>query len=148
VASGTLITGGGTLKAGSLINASTVQASGGTLSFVGGIAGTDKLDIAATSTLSLSGSESSGQEAIFRSAISKLVLGAPTAFAGTIYNFIKGDTIDLSNILASSLTYSGQMLTVHEGGGASLALKLAGSDSQTGFGTTSDGHGGTLITHS
>jgi hypothetical protein len=107
MASGTLITGGGTL-----LNASTVQASGGTLSFIGGITGTGKLDIAATSTLSLSGSVSSGQEAIFQSAISKLVLGAPTAFAGTIYDFIKGNTIDLSNILASSLTYSGQTLTL------------------------------------
>ena len=46
-----------------------------------------------------------------------------------------------------SLTYSGQTLTVHESGGASLGLKFAGTYSQSSFGMTSDGHSGTFITH-
>ncbi len=147
VDTGQLLTGYGTVNASSLINASTVQASGGTLSFIGGITGTGKVEIETASTLSLSGSVSSGQQIVFEAATSKLVLGTPTSFASTIYDFIKGDTIDLSKVVATSLTYSGQTLTVHESGGASLALKFSGSYAQSSFGMTSDGHSGTIITH-
>ncbi len=115
------------------------------MNFIGGIKGVGKLEIEAGATLSLG----SGQEGIFEAATGQLVLGAPASFARTIYDFVKGDTIDLSKIIAGSLTYSGQTLTVHESGGASLALKFSGSYAQSSFGApSSDGHGGTLITHS
>ena len=145
---GQFITGYGTVNASSLINSSLLQANGGTLSFIGGITGTGILRIQAASTLGVSGSVSSGQKIQFESATSNLVLGAPASFAGTIYDFIKGDTIDLSKIAASSVTYSGQTLTVHESGGASLALTFAGAYTQSSFGLASDGHSGTFITHS
>jgi T5SS/PEP-CTERM-associated repeat protein len=144
---GQLISGFGTVQASSLINSSTVQASGGTLNFIGGVTGTGNLQIEASSTLSLSGSVSSGQRTTFEASTSQLVLGTPASFASTIYDFIKGNTIDLSNVIASSLTYGGQTLTVHESGGASLGLKFSGTYSQSSFGMTSDGHSGTLITH-
>ena len=73
------------------------------------------------------GSVAAGQETIFSSATSKRVLGNPASFAG-------------------SLTYSGQTLTVHESGGASVALRFAGPYTQSSFGMTSDGHSGTFIT--
>jgi T5SS/PEP-CTERM-associated repeat protein len=144
---GQALGGHGTVQASSTINSTTVQAGGGTLSFIGGVTGTGKLEIDVGATLSLGSSVGSGQETIFESATSKLVLGAPASFAGTIYDFIKGDTIDLSKIIASSLTYSGQTLTVHESSGASLALKFFGTYTQSSFGMTSDGHSGTFITH-
>ena len=142
-----LIKGYGTVAASGIINAATVQSNGGTLSFIGGITGTGKFQILAGSTLSLGSSVAAGQEAIFESATSKLVLGTPASFAGTLDAFVKGDTIDLSSVIASSLTYSGQTLTVHESGGAALALKFAGTYTQSSFGMTSDGHSGTFITH-
>jgi len=114
VDSGQLMVGQGTVQTSGLINSSTLYASGGTLSFIGGITGTGKLEIETASTLSLGSSVGSGQEVVFQTATSKLILGAPGAFAGNIYGFVKGDTIDLSKIIASSLTYTGQTLTLHE----------------------------------
>jgi T5SS/PEP-CTERM-associated repeat protein len=143
-----LLSGYGTVEASSTINSATVQANGGTLSFIGGVVGSGEFEIEAASTLNLGGSVSAGQDAIFESATSKLVLGAPGSFAGTIDDFIQGDRIDLSKVLGKSLTYSGQTLTVHESGGASLSLNFSGTYAQSSFGMTGDGHGGTVITHS
>jgi hypothetical protein len=124
-------------------------AAGGTLSFIGGVTGAGSLDIASAATLSLSGSVSSGQRVAFEAAAGQLKLGLPAQFSGSIYDFVKGDTIDLASIAASSLTFSGHALTVHESGGATFALNFAGTYTQANFGApVSDGHGGTLITHS
>jgi T5SS/PEP-CTERM-associated repeat protein len=142
-----LLSGDGTVVASSIINSATVQASGGTLSFMGSITGTGQVQIDAASTLSLGSGVSSGQEITFESATSKLALADPPAFAGTIAGFNKGDTIDLSKVVGISLTYSGDVLTVHESGGAVLALKFSGAYTQSSFGMTSDGHSGTFITH-
>jgi fibronectin-binding autotransporter adhesin len=144
---GQLLSGYGTVQASSIINSATVQASAGTLSFIGGVTGSGKLEIEAASTLSLGGRVGSGQETIFEAAAGKLVLTNPTSFAGTIDNFSKGNKIDLSAVVAGSLTYRGQTLTVHESGGAALSLKFSGTYTQCSFGMTSDGHGGTFITH-
>jgi T5SS/PEP-CTERM-associated repeat protein len=142
------VTGFGTLQASGFINQGTAVATGGTLSFIGGLTGTGSLDIASAATLSLSGSVSSGQSAVFEAATGQLKLGLPTKFSGSIYDFIKGDKIDLASIAASSLTFSGHTLTVHETGGASFGLTFAGTYTQASFSVPlSDGHGGTLITH-
>ena len=148
LATGQSLSGHGTAEAFGIINAATVQASGGTLNLIGGITGAGTLEIDAGSTLSLSGSASSGQEMKFEAATGRLVLGTPASFHSTIYDFIKGDTIDLSKVIAKSLAYSGHTLTVHESGGAALSLTFSGAYSQSSFGMTADGHGGTLITHS
>ena len=145
---GQLLSGFGTIQAASLINASTVYAGGGTLSFIGGITGTGRFEIEAASTLSLSGSVGSGQEMVFYGADGNLVLGTPASFAGVIDNFTNGDTIDLSQVIAGSLSYSGQTLTVHETSGASLGLTFSGAYAQSSFALAADGHGGTLIKHS
>ena len=65
LAAGQSLSGHGTAEAFGIINAATVQASGGTLNFIGGITGAGTLEIGAGSTLSLSGSASSGQETKF-----------------------------------------------------------------------------------
>ena len=148
LAAGQSLSGHGTAEAFGIINAATVQASGGTLNFIGGITGAGTLEIGAGSTLSLSGSASSGQETKFEAATGRLVLGAPASFASTIFDFIKGDTIDLSKVVAKSLGYSGHTLTVHESGGAALSLTFSGAYSHSSFAMTSDGNGGTVITHS
>jgi fibronectin-binding autotransporter adhesin len=142
------VTGFGTLQAGSFANQGAVVANGGTLSFIGGMTGTGALDIASGATLSLTGSVSSGQRVGFEAAAGQLKLGLPAQFSGSIYDFVKGDTIDLASIAASSLTFSGHILTVHESGGATFGLTFGGSYTQASFGSPiSDGHGGTLITH-
>jgi T5SS/PEP-CTERM-associated repeat protein len=142
------IIGNGNVQAASIINAGTIGSSGGTLSFIGGITGTGKLQIGSSTTLSLGGSAASGQTAMFAAATGTLLLGAPTSFAAAIEDFVKGDVIDLSGITASSLTFSGQTLTVHESGGASFGLTFDGTYTSASFAAPkSDGHGGTLISH-
>jgi T5SS/PEP-CTERM-associated repeat protein len=142
------VAGFGTLSASGLINNGTVVANGGTLTFIGGMTGSGTLGIAAGATLSLSSSVATGQKTVFEATTGDLKLGAPAQFTGSIYDFVKGDTIDLTSTLASSLTFSGHTLTVHESGGGTFGLTFAGSYTQASFGAPqSDGHGGTLITH-
>jgi hypothetical protein len=54
----------------------------------------------------------------------------------------------LSGIVATSLSFAGHKLTVHESNGSSLGLIFSGAYSQASFAApASDQHGGTLITH-
>jgi plastocyanin len=73
------------------------------------------------------------------------------SFAGTISNFLPGDTIDLISLAASggSLT-TGNLLSLQQSGSSSIALHLAPSQnfSGTSFNYLSDGSGGTEITES
>jgi hypothetical protein len=56
--------------------------------------------------------------------------------------------IDLASVVATSLTFSGKTLTVHESGEASFGLLFAGANTSASFvAPVSDGHGGTLIHH-
>jgi T5SS/PEP-CTERM-associated repeat protein len=143
------LAGTGTLNATSLINAGTIESAGGTLSFIGKISGPGTLAVGSASTLSLSGAVGSGQSALFGAATGTLALASPTQFAATIEDFVKGDVIDLSGIVAKSLTFANGKLTVHEINGSSLGLSFSGAYSTGSFAApTSDGHGGTLIQHS
>jgi fibronectin-binding autotransporter adhesin len=144
---GQSISGFGTVQTGGLINAGAVQASGGTMTFAGSVTGTGVLQISNGATLSLDGAVGSGQKLAFNAASENVILGSAATFAGVVAGFISGDKIDLSSIVASSLSYSGQTLTVHESGGASIALKFAGAYTLANFANASDGHGGTFITH-
>jgi hypothetical protein len=72
----------------------------------------------------------------------------PTEFGAHIVDFVKGDVIDLVGIATKSLSFSGHTLTVHETNGSSLGLTFGGTYSSGSFAAPgSDGHGGTLITH-
>ena len=145
---GQAVSGSGTVKAASLINAGTIGSGGGTLSFIGKISGAGTLAVGATSSLSLSGAVGSGQTALFQAATGTLALVAPTQFAAAIEDFVHGDTIDLSGIVATRLSFAGHKLTVHESNGSSLGLIFSGAYSQASFAApASDQHGGTLITH-
>jgi fibronectin-binding autotransporter adhesin len=147
VASGQVISGSGTVQDGGLINNGTVLANGGQLSFLGGVTGSGHFAIGANSTLSLGGSVA-GSNVFFNDATGTLDLGAPASFSSVIGGFVAGDTIDLAGVSASSLSYAGQTLTVHETGDGSLALRFAGSFTSGSFAApTSDGSGGTLIRH-
>ena len=79
-----------------------------------------------------------------------LQLAAPSAFAGTIANFLQGDTIDLVGIgLATSAVLGfGNVLDVRESDGSSISLQLDPSQSFAGlvFNTELDSSGGTNVT--
>jgi T5SS/PEP-CTERM-associated repeat protein len=142
------IAGRGTVQAARLSNAGTIASSAGTLSFIGNISGTGQMQVGAASTLRLQGAVAAGSKAVFEAATGTLQLAAPAGFAGSIADFVKGDVIDLSGIVASSLTYSGQKLTVHESNGSTLGLLFSAAYTSASFAPpASDGHGGTLITH-
>jgi len=143
------ISGYGTITATTLDNNSAITARGGTLAFIGGINAEGHLEIGGGSTLYLDGYVIAGQTAQFQAATGTLQIGMPTEFGAVIADFVKGDVIDLVGIAGKSLSFSGHTLTVLETSGATLGLNFGGTYSSASFASpVSDGHGGTLITHS
>ncbi len=65
--------------------------------------------------------------------------------SNAILNFTRGDAIDLANILATSASYSGGVLTLMNGSSTVAQLNLAAPGSHPHFGLGADGTGRTLI---
>ncbi len=170
------VASGGSLSAASgtdkvsaaLINAGSVLANGGSLTFSAAVtnnstmtvakgaflaasssvAGSGHLNISASGgTLELLKGAATGQTVKFLGAAGLLDLGAPLAFKGTIAGFVKGDTIDLLKTVVTSDTFSGGTLICRNGGVTVATLKFSGSYTTSSFHHASDGHAGTLITH-
>jgi T5SS/PEP-CTERM-associated repeat protein len=143
------ISGYGTITATTIDNNATITSSGGTLVFVGGVNAEGNLEIGGGSTMAFDGYVIAGQTLQFQTATGTLQLGMPTEFGAVIADFAKGDVIDLVGIAAKSLSFSDHTLTVTETNGSSLGLTFGGTYSTGSFAAPhSDGHGGTLITHS
>lgn len=142
------ISGYGTITAGTIDNDSTIRSTGGTLAFIGGVNAEGNLEISGGSTMSFDGYVIAGQVLQFGASAGTLLLQTPTDFGAVIADFAKGDVIDLVGIATKSLSFSGRTLTVHEANGSSLGLTFGGTYSTRSFAPPgSDGHGGTLITH-
>ncbi len=75
-----------------------------------------------------------------------LKLDTPYTYMGSISSFILGDNIDLVGVIASSVSYSGGILSVVSANGKTLSLNLSGSLSGSTPTFSSDGAGGTLVT--
>jgi hypothetical protein len=82
-----------------------------------------QIQIDSGATWSLGGTIAAGQTAFFAGTGSKLILGTPGGEAGVIASFVAGNTIELAGLSdASSLSWNGNTLTVHETGGATVPL--------------------------
>jgi hypothetical protein len=90
-----------------------------------------------------------GATVAFLDATGTLALANPTGFAGTIAGLVAGDTIDLLNTPAgsvSNVTYAANTLTIDVAGGTSYLLRVPGSFTSASFHVASDGHNGAAIT--
>jgi hypothetical protein len=139
-----LATGTGTADIGApFTNSGTVSALIGTLSFLGGIAGTGALDLGARGTLLLERGAGSGQTVGFLGTTGVLDLANPLDFAGTITGFGSLDQIFLENTVFTAHAYSNNVLTLTDNGTNVAALHFTGSSNSFSF--QSENHG-VLIT--
>lgn len=110
----------------------------------GSITGTGAIALGSGSNLTLNGAVSIAKVDLATG--DTLHLGTPGQFTSTIAGFGSGDTVDVSGILAASLTYNAGTLTLLDAGGSVLdTLSFAGKYSQADFGLASDTNGGTDI---
>ena len=150
--SGSSFTNNGTLKllnatlteAGTLTNNGVILIDPSTLT-VGALDGSGTLTIAADSTLAVQGAVSSGTTLVFEGSGTRLRLGTPDAFAGTLSGFTDDDSIDLAGVAPASVTLSGGSLTFGMTGGGTGSIALSPAVSGT-FTATSNGSGGALLT--
>ena len=170
LATGMNITGGATtLGADTLVNDGAIDDSliGGTLSFsvaelvnngdisVGAqdevdvksaLSGTGAFLINSNGTLEIDNSAAIGGSVVFfGSSNGELKLDAASSFDETIQFFNVNAKIDLANIVATSATWSNNILTITESGGATFTLNVAGSYAGSKFTIASDNAGGSLI---
>jgi hypothetical protein len=143
--SGNVTVGSGTLEfLRGLKNTGTMTASGATLFISRPIAGTGALDITANGTLHLVKGTGAGQTVDF-TGTGTLDLNTPSVFGGTIAGFGASDLIDLIKTPATGATFSGGVLSVHNGGATVASLHFSGNYSTASFLVTSDNHGDSLI---
>jgi T5SS/PEP-CTERM-associated repeat protein len=145
---GTKISGYGTVSVGAIYNDGLLDASGGTLRFIGPINDKGAAHIEAGATLQLDGTVGSSQTVTFESATGSLALGDAGGFAGVIAGFTQGDTIDLLGVAATKLSFRGGKLTVSNGNAHVAVLNFGGKHIAGDFKLGSDGHGGSTITYS
>jgi len=150
VAAAGKLLGFGTIT-GSVADAGTVEAKGGTLSISGATSGSGGLKIDASSSLKLEGAVSSTATVTFAGTKAKLILSDGGAFAGTVSAFAASDAIDVTTVAFSSGTHlsyaSGtNRLTVTDGT-HTVNIKLFQQYIASGFHDVSDGSGGTTITY-
>jgi hypothetical protein len=143
------VTGGSPDFAGGASVSGTIVDTGATLFTSGTLSGAGTLDLASHGVADLGGTVTSGITVAFKDATDTLRLANPAGFAGTITGLVAGDTIDLLNTSATSITgvnYAANTLTVDVAGGTSYALHLPGSFSPASFHIAADGHNGAAIT--
>lgn len=143
------VTGGSPDFVGGASVSGTIVDTGATLFTGGTLSGTGTLDLASGGVASLGGTVTSGITVDFTDKTDMLALSNPAGFAGRILGMAAGDTIDLLNTPASSITgvtYASNTLTVDLTGGSTYALHLPGSFTQSSFHIAADGHNGAAIT--
>jgi T5SS/PEP-CTERM-associated repeat protein len=102
--------GNGTVQLASIDNEGTIAASGDLLVY-GNVTGNGHLAAEPGQTLTLQAAVALGQFLDFKPR-AHVVLNDPMAFAGTITGFSAGDRLDLASINATSLSWTGNVLTL------------------------------------
>lgn len=142
-------TDGGLLAVtGDVVNNKVVSAFIGSTALIGGsVSGTGTLATTG-GTLEVDGTLGAGQTVAFSGFLGEsLVLGMPSAMAGTITNFNFQETINLKGVVATSETFSGGVLHVMNGANQVAGLAMTGSHVTAAFALLPDGHGGTDIVY-
>jgi hypothetical protein len=112
VSAGAALSGNGMVndqKNSTLANNGTVTASGGMLDLTGSVSGTGQLVIAADATLEIADNDTN---TIAFAGLGELMLGNVTPIAGTISDIVAGDTLFLSRVAGTAVTFAGGLLTV------------------------------------
>ncbi len=122
-----------------------ITADGGALQVQGSLAGDQgNFTIDGGATLELS--SAAAAPVIFDGNSATFKLDAPAAFTGAIEGVVVGDAFDLAGIAASSATYSGTTLTIHETNGQHLTYgNVTGSLAGEAVQVASDNEGGTDV---
>jgi hypothetical protein len=121
---GTIVTGFTTLD----------EDAHGRWTLAGTITGDGALNIGADATLTLNGSVSIATVAFDAGGNERLTLDVPGAFASPLSGFGSGDSIDLVDIQATSLKYTGHMLTLFGANGSTVdTLTFDGKYTQADF---------------
>jgi hypothetical protein len=146
--SGNVSVGSGTLAfIGPLTNSGVISADGGTVTFRLALNG-GTLDIGSGGSASLLQGAYAAANVDFQTGGELLDLSDPMAFHGTIADFAGGDRVDLLNTVETSYSFSNGVLTVKDGTQTVASLHFAGSYTMASFTLNTDGHGGTVISHS
>ena len=136
-------------SAGAMVNGGTVTVSG-ELDVAGRLSGAGRVVLEGNALLSVGGLFSQAGVTFLAGGDGTLEIGKPLGFSGAILGFDAGDTIDLVGFGGvNGLAYdpASSQLSVLQAGGGSLSLTMVGGFTGADFGFASDGHGGTLLTH-
>ena len=145
--SGTLAATTGMLSvAGALDNQGVVFANGGGVVLGGAVTGSGTMKLAAASQITVLGSVDVAESVIFLSPGALLTVGTPAQMGGLISGLAVGDTIDLQGLLADSAVFSGDSLTLLNGGTTVGSLRFIGSYPSNGINVTPDDLGGSDLT--
>jgi len=123
---------GATLTAsGTLVNDGTIIIDASTMA-AGGLTGIGVTMIDAGSTLEVQGTVAGGETLTFAGSGAYLNFDNPGSVAGSVTNFVPGETINLKGVDPGSVTYSGGFLNFN---GGSFALSLANLGTVTASGS-------------
>lgn len=141
---GVTVGSGGMSFLGGLTNAGVITEHSAQLAIAHAITGTGKIDLLG-GTVQLGAGADAHQTVDFLTGSALLKLVGAGSFAGTIADFGTGDKIDLLNTAATSLHFSGGVLSVDNGSVGVAHLHFSGSYTNSNFALSSDGHGGSMI---
>ncbi len=140
---GATIAGYGTIAA-PVEDSGSIIAQAGTLDLAQAVSGSGTIEIDAGATVSAAGALT-GVKMMFATGGDDLSIADPSDVTGALHNFASGDTIDLVNLAATSLSFFGSKLTIKNGKVVIGTLTFQGSYNTADFSLQSDGHGGTEI---
>ncbi len=140
----------GSAIGGAVINEGLIQATSGTLTFLGSVSGAGTLSLGTGTTMNFSAGVGAGQTALL-GAGTTLGVNAVDGFGATITDFAAADIIGLSGMTfgagsTESFDQSTDRLTVSNGS-VSTTLRFAGSYSAGNFALGSGNGGNTLVTY-
>lgn len=140
------VSSGGMSFLGAMTNTGVMSETGAVLMIAKAIRGNGLIDLANGGRVVLGAGADTGQTVDFLNHAGVLALTAADTFHGTIADFAGAAKIDLVKAPATSLSYSGGVLTVANGGAAVAHLDFIGNYNTSNFALSSDGHGGSLVT--
>jgi hypothetical protein len=137
---------GGTLSfLGGIANSGTILASGGTLFADSALSGTGKFELEQNGVANFGTTVPTSQTVQFLFPTGTIDLQDPVDFHALVNGMVAGDLIDLINTTETGYSYNSGTLTVNSSGGV-LHLRIAGNFTTSSFTLASDGHSGTNIT--
>jgi hypothetical protein len=150
---GTIVgVGGGLTIDGAVANSGIIAAVGGNLTITGAVTGSGAVRMSGKGVVEIDGALAE-TVVMAAGATGTLVLGDVAGFTGRVKGLstTSANSIDLKGVVADGFRYFGSAvlgrLTLTEGGVTVATLKLVGDYTSSGFTLTSDGAGGTIITH-